>query len=475
MNGADCSKDLVPYIKSKDIGSEILDKEQEAKVIDLGKIDCELGKPQQLSSCEDNVTEHQKLGCQKKNSTLNSKESWRAVVKNVPDGGQTCEEIITAFHLSGNVVDSSIVCDDKKGWCEVTQPCTTTCADLENDENHASKSGEKVFNDDDNDYNLYGDDDFDIIAKDDLDCNPAPYGACTASCLQTKLVSKLDKVGGKCVEQDPVTRICHTGACVRDEPCKIPYRVHSVFLLKDASSTEKWDELTKETFAVEVARLLDGVGGGDVQVLMASTKNGECTVVIEINVFVEDNLNCESHKMSKAASFSASLHAVLNNPSYATRLLNNLHHSSDYFVDYTSLVTVRTWTINTDLNADPSVLSSLNSTLRNPKETTILFLLMIFVASMSLVVGRKWEASINAARVLKREGKSLMISLKNRLSNDPKNEGRLGKYSSIPTGGNAWARRKPRFTGIGRKKMTNQPDIPLDEYDVEEDTSNILN
>eukprot|EP00977_Amphora_coffeiformis_P016126 scaffold4910_cov169-Amphora_coffeaeformis.AAC.8 len=141
------------------------------------------------------------------NIAVLGKQKWTALVESPgTSAGLTCQE--TAGGGQGNAEDkeeeNKVVCRGD-GVCEEERRCQFTCQELE----RASKVQPKPAD------------------NEKLGCGDSYWSACDRACRQTRLRS-VAYSDGFCHETSRESRPCHTGACMRESPCLVPYLVHVI-------------------------------------------------------------------------------------------------------------------------------------------------------------------------------------------------------------------------------------------------------
>jgi len=168
--------------------------------------DCVVSKPILTTTCLETVDAAICEG-HPDNVAVLGKQTWTALVESPGTrAGLTCQETAGDGGGSSAAKDeaSQVFCRGD-GVCEERRDCQYTCKELE----RASKVQPKP------------------VDNEKLGCGDSYWSACDRSCRQTRLQS-VAYSDGFCHEVSRESRPCHTGACMRESPCLVPYLVHVI-------------------------------------------------------------------------------------------------------------------------------------------------------------------------------------------------------------------------------------------------------
>jgi hypothetical protein len=152
--------------------------------------------------------------------------------------------------VNNDFEDPFVSCDGS-GVCEEARPCSLTCSQM-------LKAREVVPT---------------PQANQHLGCGDSFWSACDRSCAQTRIISTAHS-DGKCHEVLRKTRSCHIDACAREDPCMVPFLIHTVLGFRGLSVLQ-WSETSDDIVASGLAQAALALHGesifqaGDVNVLTA--------------------------------------------------------------------------------------------------------------------------------------------------------------------------------------------------------------
>jgi len=412
--------------------------------LDAG-VDCKLEPRSFIESCMQNLVGGRDAMCAKlgtdETAGVASVQKWIAVTKTEgANGGKSCEEVIRANAASpSDIID--VACKD--GECTVREHCRVPCQDDQVNDDLFDAGYDDGVNDD-------------AISTSIKQCGYRTWGSCSSSCTQTKLISFIDKSDGECHEVSSVTRECHIGSCARDDPCKIPFRVHAVFGFRGGDA-DGWSEESEEYFVTGLANMIDGVLPGDIGVLMVtawhdnvelfdsyndlSDESLGLKVVVEINIFdakadeffdgyLKEAHHCSTVRQRELAGFAAGVHARISQPTFVYKLKGNII-SNEVFDGVLNVGNdaelIRSWTITTEVSANPDQML-FNRSHEGITANKILFSMFLIgaVVLVSVFSGRRWQASIYA-QSFRHTKASLMHSIRSNI------ESGGHKYAKVPT------------------------------------------
>lgn len=214
--------------------------------------DCVLGQPVLTKACIHTVDSN---ACESGGSeTLRGTEIWsRPVLKFGSDSGMSCPDSVLLDTPHQGDSPPHIVCLD--GICAEYRPCQISCKDI--------AATTAIVND-----------------PKGTSC-PSEWSACDETCEQT-IVDAIQKSDGVCYESRRADRECHTGACGKDDPCRVPYMVHAILGFQGGKK-DLWDKDASELLTRSIVESVQRVGQmdtvlftvGDVNILMASPLQGE--------------------------------------------------------------------------------------------------------------------------------------------------------------------------------------------------------
>lgn len=412
--------------------------------LDAG-VDCALESRSFIESCMQNLVGDRDAMCAKlgtdETAGVSSVQKWIAVMKaEGSNGGKTCAEVIRANAVSpSDIID--VACKD--GECTVREHCQVPCQDDQIEDDVFDGSYDDAVGDD-------------AINTSTKQCGYRTWGSCSSSCTQTKVISFIDKSGGECHEVSSVTRECHVGSCARDDPCKIPFRVHAVFGFRGGDADD-WSEESEELFVTGLASMIDGVLPGDIGVLMVTAWHDNVElfesysnpsdnslglkVVVEINIFdakadgffdgyLKAAHHCSPVRQREVAGFAAGVHARISQSSFATRLKQKIigNAAFDGVLNVgEDAELIRSWTITTEVSANPDqILRDRSNEGITPGKLLVSMCFIIVIVFGSVASGRRWQASIYA-QSFRHTKASLMNSVRSNL------ESGGHKYAKVPT------------------------------------------
>ena len=172
--------------------------------------DCVVNEPVLTTPCIDTV-DKSLCGYFSNNTILLGQQKWTALVESPgASNGLTCQE--TARGNQEKTTDDDEEVEDENyvkclgdGVCEEGRGCQLTCKELER------ASAVKPMPQD----------------NESKGCGNSYWSACDRACQQTRLQS-IAYSDGYCHEVAREIRPCHTDACLRESPCRVPYIVHLV-------------------------------------------------------------------------------------------------------------------------------------------------------------------------------------------------------------------------------------------------------
>lgn len=178
---------------------------------------------------------------------------WTRVVENPgTDSGMSCLDAIAAKTLYDGLEPPSIHCDGN-GLCVETHACEMTCQDTVN-----AKAVQPAQSNPQNSNK----------------CGESLWSACDYSCTQSKLESALFS-DGHCHQVSLTSRPCHIGACGRSDPCRVPFIVQVITVLRGLEA-KLWTKQSEDVFATALTLSVREMAGeralfdvGDVKILVA--------------------------------------------------------------------------------------------------------------------------------------------------------------------------------------------------------------
>jgi Xylanase inhibitor N-terminal len=178
-------------------------------------------------------------------------ETWIRSVENYGSKtGMSCNDVALIETPHEGLSPPQIICES--GICTEYRPCHVLCSDIKKKEKNLESEKEKQL------------------------C-PSYWSACDMSCDQT-IITSTKQSDGKCYEISRNSRECHIGNCGQDDPCLIPYLVHSVMGFRDARK-ESWNSETSELFIRALLRCIlrrremkatAQISEGDVNIMMVA-------------------------------------------------------------------------------------------------------------------------------------------------------------------------------------------------------------
>jgi len=323
------------------------------------------------------------------------------------------------------------------GECLSRESCTIECSKYADGKIHEIEATDDQYDTDDGEYgNLCGD---------------TLWSYCTHTCKQVRLTSRISREDGKCYELGQDERDCHIGACMRDDPCRILFKVHAVFGFYGGDSTI-WSQVHNDIFSELLASLIDYVEPGDVTILMASpwtaeddtddspAYNNGLKVVTEINIFDPNPLpsssdgKCPRSRIQHFSSVAASIQRVLESGGLVPKLTNLMKNKSyaekDPFMNVSAdkAILIRSWTISPDLGASV-YLPHLPGTGVSDMSIAliVIFLICALFACLGCLCGKSYQARIFARELQSKKGQ-LMDKISNKLN--PSSSGKT-KYQRV--------------------------------------------
>jgi hypothetical protein len=173
------------------------------------------------------------------------------------EAGMPCVEVARKQSPITETGPSTISCGGE-GFCTELRPCQLRCEEISGAKDVVEATS------------TTGDNAHSSSSK---SCGDTFWSSCDYKCNQTRIRSLLFS-DGQCHELERKIRPCHTDACGRSDPCRVPFIVHSIYLLRGVTAWSKKDD---DIFAEALARsfrLLRPTGPdlfevGDVKVILA--------------------------------------------------------------------------------------------------------------------------------------------------------------------------------------------------------------
>ena len=213
--------------------------------------DCVVSDPILSDACVDSVD---KSLCRHSptNIALLGTERWTSIVESPgTDSGISCVEAAKDVSHRDPREQPVVTCNGE-GVCEEERPCQLTCPELARADKVKSLPDAKQAR---------------------YRCGDTFWSSCDYNCKQTR-ISSVAFSDGICHEIRRESRSCHTGACSRSDPCRVPFVVHAVVGF-ERGSLSQWSETSEEAFVealVGAARNMTSRNmfeAGDVNVLSA--------------------------------------------------------------------------------------------------------------------------------------------------------------------------------------------------------------
>mmetsp|Transcript_5572 Transcript_5572/g.9206 ORF Transcript_5572/g.9206 Transcript_5572/m.9206 type:complete len:898 (-) Transcript_5572:47-2740(-) len=198
---------------------------------------------------------------QQQQQVLTGTEVWtRSVLTFGSDSGMSCADTVLLDTPHQGNSPPNVVC--LGGVCSEYRPCQIACKDISTTAaiiNHSTTT---------------------TTTADTIKC-PSQWSACDETCEQTAIDS-IQKYDGVCYESSRTVRECHTGACGKDDPCRVPYMVHAILGFQGGKK-ELWTRDASEMLARSIVESVKRVGlmetvpfsVGDVNILTAKPLQGE--------------------------------------------------------------------------------------------------------------------------------------------------------------------------------------------------------
>jgi len=247
---------------------------QGKEVTTLGN-DCVLGQPVLTRACSQSI--NSKLCEQSSNEVLFGTELWTRTVEVLGSNlGMSCQDVVILDTSHRGNSPPHVDCKD--GVCAEYRPCEMTCSEVMNETK------------------------FEIKTQEGALC-PSRWSACDDTCKQS-FIHAVKNSDDKCIEISRDKRDCHVGGCGKDDPCRVPYIVHTTIGLRGAKK-EMWTAHASEVLAFALVESIKRVCNlakalisvGDINIMMATpwyeeTINDKPTigelgvkVVIQISIY----------------------------------------------------------------------------------------------------------------------------------------------------------------------------------------------
>jgi len=176
------------------------------------------------------------------------------------ENGISCVDVVKMKSLNSEIGPSVITCEGD-GACTELRPCQLPCSQVHVAQNADLSATKPVAANPESD-------------KEQAKCDTF-WGSCDYRCNQTRIESA-PFTDGFCHEINRETRVCHKDACGRSDPCRVPFIVHAIYVLRGVSPT-KWTKREADDFAEALTRSFNSLAlpdqylfsVGDVKIVLA--------------------------------------------------------------------------------------------------------------------------------------------------------------------------------------------------------------
>lgn len=234
--------------------------------------DCTLGKPILTAPCIETV-DKQLCDNNPSNIALLGTETWTLpVVHPGIKSGLSCVDAVKRQAPITEIDPSEISCNGE-GVCTELRSCQLRCDELPKAGGVTAATSKS---------------EIPVEADEEDKCADAYWSACDFKCNQTKVETVL-YTDGQCHERSRESRSCHKDACGRSDPCRVPFIVHSIYVLRGISSS-RWSNREDNIFAEAVTHTFHSLSLLD-RILF---RVGDVKVVLTRPWAVDDNIEIVS-------------------------------------------------------------------------------------------------------------------------------------------------------------------------------------
>jgi hypothetical protein len=146
------------------------------------------------------------------------------------ESGVSCLEAARRQSPTTELGPSSISCEGN-GVCIEARPCQLSCNQLREAKGVRSTEPDP---------------------KTENKCEHSFWSACDFKCNQTRLESILH-TDGQCHEVTRTYRPCHKDSCGRNDPCRVPFITHSIYVFRGVTPA-RWSRREEDIFSEALAR-----------------------------------------------------------------------------------------------------------------------------------------------------------------------------------------------------------------------------
>ncbi len=306
-------------------------------------LDCQFSSPSLATSCLDSIQadySNIEQACQNDPSlVLRGKETWSSLIYEfVKPGGQSCEKV-----LSTATNEEEVTCDESVGVCWKTTQCEIPC------QSNLWRNP------------IYGENNCNVEATKE------EWSICTHDCQQSRFVTN-NNMDQKCHTEK---RICHVDECAIRHPCKVPFIVHAIFVLRGVHPYQ-FTSSSKRAFVQSFCSSLGTnftLSEGDVKVLSPLpwflNNQGEgddnkdiagVKLVLEVSITnTKSDNSCQEIDLYPLARMAHDIHVELEQETFVERLLTSVVGLDQFFQPLTPMhiktsQMVASWTIKTNVD-----------------------------------------------------------------------------------------------------------------------------